>query len=146
MNLNKVVLIGRLTADPESRNIPSGESVCSFSIATNRYWTDRETKQKKEKTEYHNIVAWTRLAEIASQYLKKGSLVFIEGRLQTRNWEDDSGNKRYRTEIIAENLQLGPRQENRSNLKQKDSEKGETNQENIPIVEEEDIDVSQIPF
>lgn len=146
MNLNKVVLIGRLTADPELKTIPSGESVCNFSIATNRYWTDQATKEKKEKTEYHNIIVWRRLAEVANQYLKKGGLVFIEGRLQTRSWEDDSGNKRYRTEIVAENLQLGPRQTGNPSPRQEKAENKEPEQENIPVVEEEDINVKDIPF
>jgi len=146
MNLNKVILIGRLTADPELKTIPSGESVCNFSIATNRYWTDQATKEKKEKTEYHNIIVWRRLAEVANQYLKKGGLVFIEGRLQTRSWEDDSGNKRYRTEIVAENLQLGPRQTGNPSPRQEKAENKEPEQENIPVVEEEDINVKDIPF
>ena len=110
MYLNKVFLIGNLTADPELRNTPSGQPVCNFSIATNRIWKDRNTGEQQKKVEYHNIVAWRRLAEIVSQFLKKGGLVYIEGRLETRSWDDQSsGNKRYKTEIIAENLQMGPR-------------------------------------
>ena len=113
MYLNKAFLIGNLTADPELRNTPSGQPVCNFSIATNRVWKDRNTGQQQKKTEFHNIVAWRRLAEIVSQFLKKGSLVYIEGRLETRSWEDQSsGVKKYRTEIIAESLQLGPRTSN----------------------------------
>jgi len=112
MDLNKVTLIGRLTRDPESRTIPSGESVATFSVATSRQWTDRQTNEKKSQTEFHNVVAWRRLAEIVTQYLKKGSQVYVEGRLQTRSWDDPSGAKKYRTEIIAENLiMLGGRQE-----------------------------------
>jgi len=134
MNLNKVILIGRLTQDPETKTIPSGQLVCSFGLATNRVWTNPETNQKEEKTEYHNIVLWRRLAEIASQYLTKGSLVLIEGRIQTRTWEDSTGNKRYKTEIIAENIQMGPR-----NLPKKNSNRPprEMAQEDIPIIEEE---------
>jgi single-strand DNA-binding protein len=110
MYLNKVFLIGNLTADPELRNTPSGQPVCNFGIATNRIWKDRNTGQQQKKVEFHNIVAWRRLAEIVSQFLKKGGLVYIEGRLETRSWEDQSsGVKKYRTEIIAENLQMGPR-------------------------------------
>lgn len=109
MNLNKVFLVGRLTQNPEARTTPSGQTVCNFGLATNRIWTNRETQEKQEQTEYHNIVLWRRLAEIASQYLTKGSLVLIEGRIQTRSWQDASGNKRYRTEIIADNIQLGPK-------------------------------------
>ena len=109
MYLNKVFLVGRLTADPILRTTPSGQAVCSFRIATNRVWTDRETGQKQEETQYHNVVLWRRLAEISSQYLTKGSLVLVEGRLQTRTWQDSSGKNQYRTEIIAERMQLGPR-------------------------------------
>jgi len=112
MNLNKVFLIGRLTRDPETRTTPSGQMVCNFGLATNRVWNDRETQQRKEQTEFHNIVLWRRLAEIASQYLAKGSLVMIEGRVQTRTWQDQAGNKRYSTEIIGDNIQLGPRSAN----------------------------------
>lgn len=109
MNLNKVILIGRLTQDPEMRSTASGQSVCSFSLATNRVWFDKGSGQKKEEAEYHNVVLWGRLAEIASQYLAKGAMAFIEGRIRTRSWEDKSGLKRYRTEIVGERLQLGPR-------------------------------------
>jgi single-strand DNA-binding protein len=108
MNLNKVFLIGNLTRDPELRTTPSGQPVASFGLATNRVYTDK-SGQKQKQTEFHNIVAWGRLAEIANQYLNKGKSVFIEGRLNTRNWEAQDGSKRYRTEIIAETLQLGPR-------------------------------------
>ncbi len=104
MNLNKAMIIGNLTRDPEVRNTPSGQAVASFSVATSFNWTD-QSGQKKEVVEFHNIVAWRRLAEICGQYLKKGSKVYIEGRLQTRNWQDkNTGAKMYRTEIIAENM------------------------------------------
>ena len=109
MNLNRAIIIGRVTRDPELKTTPSGQSVCNISIATNRTWTNNETKEKQEKTEFHNVVAWGRLAEIANQYLARGGVVMIEGRIETRSWDDPSGNKRYRTEIIAENMQLGPR-------------------------------------
>lgn len=109
MNLNRAIIVGRVTQDPQLRTTPSGQSVCNFSIATNRYWNDQNTKERQEKTEFHNVVAWSRLAEIANQYLIKGTLVMIEGRIETRSWDDQAGNKRYRTEIVAENMQLGPR-------------------------------------
>jgi single-strand DNA-binding protein len=108
MNLNKAVIIGNVTQDPEIRNIPSGQSVASFSVATNRIWNDKQG-QRQTQAEFHNIVAWGRLAEIVGQYLKKGGLVMIEGRIQTRTWDDQQGVKKYKTEIIAENIQLGPR-------------------------------------
>lgn len=103
MNLNKAMVIGNLTRDPEIRNTPSGQNVASFSVATNFVWNDK-SGQKQERVEFHNIVAWRRLAEVIGQYLKKGSKIYIEGRLQTRDWVGQDGVKRYRTEIVAENM------------------------------------------
>ncbi|NTU98705.1 single-stranded DNA-binding protein [Candidatus Falkowbacteria bacterium] len=103
MNLNKAMIIGNITRDPEVRNTPGGQMVATFSIATNQVWND-QSGQKQERVEYHNIVVWRRLAEICSQYLRKGSKVYVEGRLQTREWSGQDGVKRYRTEIIGENL------------------------------------------
>lgn len=108
MNLNKVFVLGNLTRDPEARTTPSGAQVANFSIATNRIWYN-QAKEKNQETEFHNIVAWGRLAEIASQYLTKGQIVLIEGRIKTRSWQAQDGTKKYRTEIIAENMQMGPR-------------------------------------
>jgi len=105
MSLNKAMLIGNLTRDPEVRNTPSGQAVASFSIATNSVWTD-QSGQKQKKAEFHNIVAWRRLAEICGQYLHKGSKIYIEGRIQTRDWTDQAGVKKYRTEIVAEEMQM----------------------------------------
>jgi single-strand DNA-binding protein len=138
MNLNKVFLIGRLTRDPEIKNLPSGKLVCQIGLATDRFYTDKDGK-KQQETEFHNIVLFGRLAEIASQYLKKGSLLFIEGRLRTRNWQDNSGNKKSRTEIVAERIQLGPRV-------QKEVLPPIEEKEEIPIVEEEEININDIPF
>ncbi|NCN07649.1 single-stranded DNA-binding protein [Candidatus Falkowbacteria bacterium] len=108
MNLNKAIIIGNVTQDPEVKNTPNGQQVSSFSVATNRMWTDNQG-QKQTQAEFHNVVAWGRLAEIVGQYLTKGGLVMIEGRIQTRNWTDQQGAKHWKTEIIAENIQLGPR-------------------------------------
>ena len=108
MNLNKVFILGNLTRDPELRQTPSGQNVTTFGVATNRMWTN-QSGVKQNQTEFHNIVLWGRLAEIAHQYLIKGRLVLIEGRLNTRTWQDQNGQKRNRTEIVAENMQLGPR-------------------------------------
>src|SRR3989344_4951640 len=108
MNLNKVLIVGRVTADPQVRQTTSGASVSSFSVATNRVWTDK-AGAKQEETEFHNVVTWGRQAEIAGQFLTKGSLVLIEGRLQTRSWQDKQGGQRKTTEIICDRLQLGPR-------------------------------------
>lgn len=145
MNLNKTFLAGNLTADPELKNLPSGQAVCTFRLATNRVWTDRESGEKKQQAQYHNIVAWGKLATLTSQYLNKGSLVLIEGRLNTRSWDDPSGNKRYKTEIVAENIQFGPKPRNappRNNQEQEQKK-----EEEIPTIEEgEDIDIDEIPF
>ncbi|MBW1690573.1 MAG: single-stranded DNA-binding protein [Deltaproteobacteria bacterium] len=104
-SLNKVMLIGYLGADPELRYTPSGSPVANFRIATTEQWTDREG-EKQEKTEWHRIVAWRKLAETCGEYLHKGSLVYVEGRLETRNWEDRDGNKRWTTEILAWRVQM----------------------------------------
>jgi len=103
MDLNKVMLIGRLTKNPELRSTPSGQSVTSFSLATNRVFTDAGG-QKQERPEFHNIVAWGKLAEICSQYLTKGRRAYIEGRLQTRDWVGQDQTKRYTTEVVADNM------------------------------------------
>lgn len=156
MNFNKAIIIGNVVADPEARTTPAGQQVCSLRVATNRVWTD-QSGAKQQKTEFHNVVLWRRLAEIASQYLRKGSLVMIEGRLETRNWDDQSGNKHWRTEIIAESMQLGPRgagvpggqppsQDQQPSTDKKESA-GAENKEEIPIIEEDEgIDVKNIPF
>lgn len=107
MNLNKAFILGNVTRDPEVRALPSGQQVTSFSIATNRFYT--QNNEKKQEVEFHNIVAFGKLADIASRYLTKGSSVFIEGRIKTRNWVNQQGAKQYRTEVIAETLQLGPK-------------------------------------
>lgn len=109
MYINKAMIYGNLTRDPEVRSLPSGKAVASFSIATNRVWKD-DTGAKKEAVEFHNVVTFGRQAELVGQYLKKGNPAFVEGRLQTRGWEDkNGGGKKYRTEIVADTIQFGPR-------------------------------------
>ena len=108
MNLNKAFILGNVTRDPEVRAMPSGQQVVNFGIATNRFYTDQQG-QKKQDTEFHNIVAFGKLADIASKYVAKGGLVMIEGRIKTRSWDNSAGVKQYKTEIIADSLQLGPR-------------------------------------
>lgn len=103
MSLNRVQLIGNLTRDPEMKQIPGGQVVTSFGVATNFTWKD-QSGERQNKVEFHNCVAWRKLAEICGQYLKKGSKVFVEGRLQTRDWEGEDGVKRYRTEITLDNM------------------------------------------
>jgi single-strand DNA-binding protein len=110
MNLNKVFIIGNLTRDVDLRTTPSGMSVASVGVATNRVWNDK-SGARREEVEFHNVVLWGKQAELAKQYLAKGRMVMIEGRLQTRSWDDkQTGQKRFRTEIIAERIQFGPRQ------------------------------------
>ena len=103
MSLNKVMLIGNLTRDPESRTTPSGQMVATFSVATNRVWTN-QAGEKQEKAEFHNIVSWGKLADIVSKYLARGRRVYVEGHLQTRDWQGQDGVKRYRTEVVADNV------------------------------------------
>lgn len=105
-SVNKVILIGNLGRDPELKSLPSGQPVANFPIATSEKWKDKSTGETKEQTEWHNIIMFGKLAEIAVQYLKKGSSVFIEGRLQTRKWQDKTGQDRYTTEIIANEMKM----------------------------------------
>lgn len=108
MYLNKVFLYGNLTRDPEVRALPSGQQVASFALATNRTYKNKEG-QKQEAVEFHNVVAFGRQAEVLAQYMKKGKAIFVEGRIQTRSWDDKtSGEKKYRTEVVIENFQFGP--------------------------------------
>lgn len=145
MNLNKVLLIGRLTRDPELKALPSGQSVTSFSMATDNFYTDK-SGQKQQQTEFHNIVCFGKLADIASQYTAKGSLIYIEGRIRTRNWQDASGNQKYRTEIVAQSLQLGPKSAGKGTSSPA-PQKEDVVQEDIPVIEEDqEIDVKDIPF
>jgi single-strand DNA-binding protein len=105
-SLNKVMLIGNLTRDPNLRYTPNGTAVCSFGIATNRTWTPADGGEKQEKVEFHNIVAWSKLADICGQLLHKGDKVYVEGRLQTRDWKGDDGQERKTTEIVIDNMML----------------------------------------
>ncbi len=104
--LNKVTLIGRLGADPEVRYMPNGGAVTNIRMATTRRWKDRQSGERREETEWHRVVFFTRLAEIAGEYLRKGSLVYIEGRIRTQKWQDQNGQDRYTTEIVAEQMQM----------------------------------------
>ena len=113
--INKVILIGNLGGDPEVRYTPSGVAVAQFNIATSEEWKDKDSGEKRERTEWHRIVAWRRLGEICGEYLSKGQQVYVEGRIQTNTWEDKEGNKRYTTEIIANTVQfLGKRESSES--------------------------------
>ncbi len=147
MDLNRATIIGRLTRDPELRSTPSGKSVASFSVATSRQWTDANG-QKQKQSEFHNIVVWGKMAETANQYLRKGSQVYIEGRIQTRDWTGQDGVKRYRTEIVADNfIMLGSKPTGGvAPLAQMNSSEP-TYQDAAPQeVIEEQIKVEDIPF
>ncbi len=151
MDLNKVMLIGRVTQDPEVRTTPNGTSVANFSIATNLTWVDKQG-QKQDKAEFHNIVAWRKLAEICGQYLRKGSKIYLEGRLETRSWEDQSGVRKYRTEVIADNMIMLDRKSDNSGGRS--GYEAPLPQEiptiNVPMGSgqstEEEINVEDIPF
>ena len=162
MNLNKVFIIGNLTRDPELRQIPSGQAVCSFGVATNRFYTD-SMGQKQKQAEFHNVVAWGKQAELVNQYLRKGSSIMVEGRLQTRSWQDPQGTKHWRTEIVAENIQLGPRMDGSgagpernmqdaaaSPSRFQDGPTRQPQEEIMPTIElpgdNEEIDIKDIPF
>lgn len=170
MNFNKAIVLGNVTRDPEVRALPSGQQVTNFGIATNRYYTS-QAGEKKEEAEFHNIVCFGKLADITARYLKKGSLVLIEGRIKTRNWVDKQGVKQYKTEIIAESMQLGPRSAGGGSASGGQQPTGygrpafgqqtqEVKQEDIPVIEENypapsevsldnnsgEIDVKDIPF
>lgn len=153
MNINKVFILGNLTRDPEVRATPQGACVANLGIATNRFWTN-QSREKQKEVEYHNVVLFGRNAEVAREYLSKGKSVFIEGRLRTRDWQGQDGVKRFRTEVIAERLQLGPRGfENRQESSidanaNKNNGKVSSKQEDLDVIEypEEDINPDDIPF
>ena len=159
MNVNKVILVGRLTRDVEIRNTPSGQAVASISIATNRFWKDK-SGQRQDQTEFHNIVLWGRLAEIAGQYLSKGQEAYFEGRLQTRKYTAKDGTEKRITEIVAENMQLGSRAQGSSapssynNPAPAKPSNSSSNQEapaeEIPTInldeEENEVKIEDVPF
>lgn len=150
MDLNKVMLIGNLTRDPEVRTTPQGVPVASFGLATNLTWKD-QSGNRQTKAEFHNIVAWRKLGETCGQYLKRGSKVFVEGRLQTRSWDDQSGNKKYRTEIILDSMIMLDRKESGGSYQpstpsqtEAPQQEAETAQPQPPASEE--VNIEEIPF
>jgi len=146
MTLNKAMIIGNLTRDPELKTTSSGANVASFSVATSLVWNDANG-QKQQKPEFHNVIAWRRLAEICGQYLRKGSKVFIEGRLQTTDWTGQDGVKRYRTEIVAENMiMLDSKNSSRSDSESANNLREELKEIQIEEEPEEEIRVENIPF
>ena len=153
MYLNKVIIIGNLTRDVELRAIPSGVQVANMGVATNRVWRDKNGA-KQESADFHNIVVFGRQAETAAQYLRKGSSVMIEGRIQTRSWDAPDGTKKYRTEIVAERIQFGPRRDGSSTPANKEgnpvSADTSTGEQGAPPdsidYPEESVNVDDIPF
>jgi len=151
MYINKAIIYGNLTRDPELKSLPSGIQVCEFGVATNRVWKDKNGA-KQESTDYHNAVVFGRQAELVKQYLKKGNGVFLEGRIQTRSWDAQDGTKRYRTEIVADRIQFGPKSgsssANYNNDPKEESHKKSDTKEKEPAIEypEEEINADDIPF
>ena len=152
MFLNKVILIGNLTRDPELRSLPSGVKVCSFSLATNRVWKDK-AGVRQESADFHNVVVFGRQAETVAQYMKKGSSILVEGRIQTRSWDDKtSGEKKYRTEVVADRTQFGPKAGGSiggsAGAQSTPKNSGTKNTEEAEAIEypEEDINPEDIPF
>jgi single-strand DNA-binding protein len=149
MNFNKAIVIGRVTKDPEVRTTPSGQSVATLSVATNRVWNS-QSGERQEKTEFHNIVAWGKLAEICGQYLTKGQEVLFEGRMETRVWEGQDGQKRSRTEIIAENMQMGAKSKGEGGSGNYNRPSAPSHQQQPaaeePMSDEEEIKIEDIPF
>lgn len=155
MYINKVIIYGNLTRDPELKSLPSGTQVCEFGVATNRVWKDKNGA-KQESVDYHNIVIFGRQAELVKQYLHKGGGVFLEGRIQTRSWDAQDGTKRYRTEIVADRIQFGPKsgpiggsyESKESSTKVSDKKDLPAQAGEISAIEypEEEINSEDIPF
>lgn len=152
MYINKAIIYGNLTRDPELKSLPSGMQVCEFGVATNRVWKDKNGA-KQESTDYHNVVVFGRQAEIVKQYLFKGSGIFVEGRIQTRSWDAQDGTKKYRTEIVADRIQFGPKSgaSTGSYNKPEDAStktSSPSKKDDAPAIEypEEEINAEDIPF
>ena len=151
-SLNRVMLIGRLTRDPELRYLPSGQAVCQLAMATNRYGQDPQSGERREFTDYHDVVVWNqgnrKLAELCAQYLQKGRLVYVEGRMQTRSWDDQqSGQKRYRTEVNATDVQfLDSRQDGMGAPAEAGAAAGAPARGGAPFEGGGDVDPDDIPF
>lgn len=164
MNVNKAIIVGRLTRDPEMRTTPSGQTVANFSVATSRQWKD-QSGQKQEKTDFHNVVAWGKQGEVIGQYFTKGQEIYVEGRLETQSWDDkDSGKKMYRTEIVLERFEFGAKsgggsqsgnygnQNNYNNgpQNQNTAPAAQRKEEEIPTInlddEQDEVKIEDVPF
>lgn len=147
MYLNKAIIIGNLTRDPEIKALPSGVKVASFGVATNRVWKDKNGV-KQENVDFHNIVVFGRQAEIVGQYMKKGSSILVEGRMQTRSWDDASGVKKYRTEIVVDRMQFGPKRDSPAGGYTAPAVADDDHKKALDTIEypEEEINPEDIPF
>ncbi|MDD4151214.1 MAG: single-stranded DNA-binding protein [Candidatus Gracilibacteria bacterium] len=145
MDLNKVQIIGRITQDIELKQTPNGQNVTSLSIATNRNWTD-SSGMKQENVEFHSVVLWGKQAEIAAQYLQKGKRVYIEGRLQTRTWEAQDGTKRYKTEIVGENMIMLDSKDSTGSFEASEAPVSTQTVKKTSPKKEEEISIEDIPF
>ncbi|MBW6482065.1 MAG: single-stranded DNA-binding protein [Vicingaceae bacterium] len=139
--INKVILVGNLGKDPEVRYLEGGTAVANFSLATSESYTDKNTNERKTITEWHNVVFWRGLAEVAEKYLKKGNQVYIEGKLRTRKWQDKDGVDRYTTEIVGETMQMLGRKESTPS-----SQQNQTDSASSPEIEKEDTQADDLPF
>lgn len=148
-SLNRAQIIGNVTRDPEVRSTGSGQTVASFSVATNSSWVDK-TGQKQEKAEFHNVVVWGKLAEICQQYVKKGRKIYVEGRMQTRDWEGEDGVKRYRSEIVVENMILldrsGAPESGMNYDREAQPAAVRSNKQEAPAAAEEEVTLDDLPF
>ncbi|TSC70494.1 MAG: single-strand DNA-binding protein [Parcubacteria group bacterium Gr01-1014_46] len=147
MYLNKAIIIGNLTRDPEIKALPSGVKVASFGVATNRVWKDKNGV-KQENVDFHNIVVFGRQAEIVGQYMKKGSSILVEGRMQTRSWDDASGVKKYRTEVVVDRMQFGPKRDTPAGSYSAPAVADDDHKKALDTIEypEEEINPEDIPF
>ncbi len=145
MYFNRAIIVGNLTRDPELRSLPSGVQVATIGVATNRVWKDKNGA-KQESTDYHNVVVFGRQAQTSAQYLRKGASVLVEGRIQTRSWDAPDGTKKYRTEIVADRIQFGPRRDGAPAADTKGGESQEAPPEGAIEYPEENINVDDIPF
>lgn len=147
MYINKAIVYGNLTRDPELRSLPSGVQVATLAVATNRVWKNAQGV-KQESVDYHNVVVFGRQAETAAQYLKKGSGVFVEGRMQTRSWDGQDGQKKYRTEIVADRIQFGPKGGSGGTFERKDNAPQPEGGKEMDTIDypEEEINPDDIPF
>lgn len=147
MYLNKAILIGNLTRDPELRSLPSGVQIATLGVATNRVWKDKNGA-KQESTDFHNVVVFGKQAETVSQYLRKGSSLLVEGRIQTRSWDGQDGKKNYRTEVVADRVQFGPKRNGGASATSQAASKGDDQSTPTDTIDypEENVNVDDIPF